>query len=98
MHISTTTTQNELQDTQTEVSTPYLNVRPRGLKSWFVLFWVKIRVFTWWKSPKYIGTDLEERGKVYQLKTTKANRMIGGYSQINQQVSLYKHTDSTGRK
>lgn len=63
MHISTTKRQTiislMLTDSQTEVLNPYLNVRPRGLKSGFILFRVKIRVITWWESPEYVGADLE---------------------------------------
>lgn len=43
-----------------KVSDPYLNVRPRGLKSGFILLWVEIRVVTWRKSPEYIGANLKE--------------------------------------
>lgn len=63
MHISTTKRQTivilMLTDRQTEVLNPYLNVRPGGLKSGFILLRVKIRVITWWESPEYVGADLE---------------------------------------
>lgn len=59
MHISTTTN---------NCKNPYLNVRPGGLKSGFILLRVKIRVITWWESPEYVGADLEvEKQYSYSL-------------------------------
>lgn len=69
----------KVQTKSLNISDLYLNVRPRGLKSGFILLWIEIRVVTWRKSPEYIGADLKEREGILLME----NEKYTGIQQVN---------------